>query len=176
MAARPAALMRRFFGAASVPLAFARRIFRALARALISLRRCAGDRRRFARFAGAGASANLATSALDSPAMASSCPSNDSICSLSAMTRRRSATERSVSDFIKEKDTCGFDGGQTMVLVTPRSSNRAIFAPIAPHPRQPVRSLQVAGAWTLVSLCRVCRVYVGLGSAIMGLCLVIKSG
>jgi len=24
-----------------------------------------------------------------------------------------------------------------MALVTPRSSNRAIFAPIAPHPRQP---------------------------------------
>jgi hypothetical protein len=60
MAARPAALMQRFFGAALVPVAFAHRIFRAFARALISLRRCAGDRRRFAGLAGAGVSAAVA--------------------------------------------------------------------------------------------------------------------
>jgi hypothetical protein len=113
MAARPAALMRRFLsGPHVVPadaFAFAQRIFRALARALISLRRCAADRRRFARFGGSGGLGWwLAASTLDSPAMASSCPSNDSICSLSAMTRRRSATERSESDFIEEKDACGF--------------------------------------------------------------------
>ncbi len=107
MAARPAALMRCFFGAALVPVAFAHRIFRAFARALISFRRCAADRRRLVRLTGTGVSAGLAASALDSPPMASSCPSNDSICSLSARTRRRSATERSQkdqeSDFIQKR-------------------------------------------------------------------------
>jgi len=70
MAARPAALMRRFFGAALVPVTFAHRIFRAFARALISFRRCAADRRRLVRLTGTGVSAGLAASALDSPAMA----------------------------------------------------------------------------------------------------------
>src|ERR1017187_4596833 len=116
MAARPAALMRRFFGAGLVPVAFAfaQRIFRALARALISLRRCAADRRRLARLTGAGASVGLASPA--SPFKASICPSKASICSLSAITRRRSVTESSESDFIGSKRYLQIHGSQTHFL------------------------------------------------------------
>jgi len=35
-----------------------------------------------------------------------------------------------------------------MALVTPRSSNRAIFAPIAPHPRQPAPVAPSGGSVT----------------------------
>jgi len=103
MAARPAALIQRFVGAAlaSAAFAFAQRIFRALARALISLRRCAADRRRLGDLAGAAASGGgRAAPPSASPAMASSWPSKDSICSLITIARRKSATERSDSVFI----------------------------------------------------------------------------
>jgi hypothetical protein len=105
MAARPAALIWRFFGAALVPaaFAFAQRIFRAFARALISLRRCAADSRRLGGLAEPGASVGLEAPTPASAVMASNWPSNDSICSLSAIARRKSATESSPSDFIGKR-------------------------------------------------------------------------
>jgi len=93
MAARPALLIRLFFGADAVPaaFAFAQRALRALARALISLRRCATDSLRFVRLVGAGASVGLA--AATSPVMASSSPFNAKSFSLIAITRLRSTKE-----------------------------------------------------------------------------------
>jgi len=89
MAARPALLIRRFFGAEAA-FAFAQRIFRARAKALISLRLWAADNLRLARLAEAGASV-LATAT--SPVMASSSPCNASIFSLSAITHLSSTKE-----------------------------------------------------------------------------------
>ncbi len=102
MAARPAALMRRCFGALAVPaaFAFAQRILRAFARALISLRRCAADN---LRLPGAGATDSPSPSWVSLPMMDVNWDCNESIFSLITITRCSSATEYSESCFISHK-------------------------------------------------------------------------
>jgi hypothetical protein len=79
-----AGLLRRSFLAGLAAFAFAHRIFRALARALISFRLWAADMR-YLRLAGAGASSGAGDGASLSPAMDSISAWRDSIFSLMAM-------------------------------------------------------------------------------------------